>query len=82
MACLSIVREHGPATVAAKSIFLFNAMTSIPGAEITFEVFDADAGQLKGLVGEHRFFHGRRLRRRVLGTVEKPEAVRKHTSRA
>jgi hypothetical protein len=57
MACLSIVREHGPATVAAKSIFLFNAMTSIPGAEITFEVFDADAGQLKGLVGEHRFLH-------------------------
>jgi hypothetical protein len=57
VACLSIIREHGPATVAANPIFLLDTLTSTIGSEVAFEVFDADAGELKTLVGEHRYFY-------------------------
>ena len=57
MACLSIVREHGPVTVAANPIFLLDAVTSTPGSEVAFEVFDDAAGHLKILVGQHRCFY-------------------------
>ncbi|MGH8227054.1 MAG: hypothetical protein ACREU3_03970 [Steroidobacteraceae bacterium] len=57
MACLSIVREHGRTTVAANPIFLLDPMTSQLGAEVAFEVFDADSAELKTLVGAHRCFY-------------------------
>jgi hypothetical protein len=57
MTCLSIVREHGPVTVAANPIYPLDTMTNAVGAEFTFEVLDADAGELKTLVGEHRCFY-------------------------
>jgi hypothetical protein len=57
MTCLSIVREHGPVTVAANPIYPLDTATNAAGAEATFEVLDADAGELKTLVGEHRCFY-------------------------
>ena len=57
MTCLSIVREDGRPEMAADPIFLLEAMTAKAGQEIAFEVFDADAGELKNLVGERRCFY-------------------------
>ena len=57
MACLSIVRESGPTTVAANPIFLLDPMSSKSGVEVAFEVFEADGGELKSLIGEHRCFY-------------------------
>ncbi len=60
MACLSILGERGPktvATVAANPIFPLDALNVRGGELFRFEVFDADAGQLKALVGTHRCFY-------------------------
>ena len=57
MACLSIIRDGGPATVAANPIFPLDPVIIRGGAEIRFEVFEVNAGELKSLVGAHRCFY-------------------------
>jgi hypothetical protein len=57
MACLSIIRDGGPATIAANPIFLLDPIDPRGDTEFRFEVFEADAGDLKSLVGDHRCFY-------------------------
>jgi hypothetical protein len=57
MACLSIIRDGGPTTVAANPIFPLDPVIIRGGAEIRFEVFEVNAGELKSLVGAHRCFY-------------------------
>ena len=57
MACLSIIRDGGPAMVAANPIFPLDPIDPRGDAEIRFEVFEADADESLQLVGEHRCFY-------------------------
>ena len=57
MTCLSILRERGPATVAANPIWPLDALNIRGGGEFRFEVFDVDASQLKAIIGAHRCFY-------------------------
>ena len=57
MTCLSIVIEDRPATVAANPIFVLSQVDDRRGAEIVFEVFEADAGILKTLIGQKRLYY-------------------------
>ena len=57
MACLSIIHDGGPATVAANPIFSLDPIDPRGDAEFRFEVFEADAAELKTLVGEYRCFY-------------------------
>ena len=57
MACLSILRERGPTTVAANPIFPLDALNVRGEGEFRFEVLDAAASQLKAIVGMHRCFY-------------------------
>lgn len=56
MACLSIIRERGPTTIAADPIFPLDALNVRGGGEFSFEVFDVDDCELKAFIGEHRCF--------------------------
>jgi hypothetical protein len=57
MTCLSILPDDSPATVAANPIFPLEPFAIRTSAEIKFEVFEADAAELKTLVGEYRCFY-------------------------
>jgi len=57
MVCLSILRERGHTTVAANPIFPLDALNVRGEKEIRFEVFDADANELKAIVGTHQCFY-------------------------
>ena len=57
MACLSIIRDGGPSTVAANPIFPLDPIDRRGDAEFWFEVLEAAAAELKTLVGEHRCFY-------------------------
>jgi hypothetical protein len=47
MACLSIIRDGGPTTVAANPIFPLDPVIIRGGAEIRFEVFEVNARRVE-----------------------------------
>jgi hypothetical protein len=57
MYCLSILRDGRVVTVVASPILPLAPFSIRHGAEIRFQVFEADADELKSLVGEHRCFY-------------------------
>jgi hypothetical protein len=56
MTCLSIFDDRGVATIAANPIFPLDKTVDREGTEIVFEILEADATNLKDLVGKERFF--------------------------
>jgi hypothetical protein len=57
MGYLSIINERGPATWVANPIYPLDPLSVGRGAEIGFEVLEADADRLKTLIGEYRCFY-------------------------
>lgn len=56
MTSLAIVRKHDHTTVVASPIYLVDPIPSKPGAEVAFEMFDANTAQLRGLIGQRHCF--------------------------
>jgi hypothetical protein len=56
MARLSIIRERGPATVAA-DVFPLDTLNVCGGGGFRFGVRDDDADELKTILGEHHGFY-------------------------
>jgi hypothetical protein len=58
MPALSVVKPGRQAVpVVANPIFLTSPLRTEGGAEVTFEVFDIDAGALRELVGTKQLYH-------------------------
>ena len=58
MSALSIVKPGRKAIpLVANPIFLTSPLRTESGAEVTFEVFEIDAGYLRELVGKKQLYH-------------------------